>query len=375
MNGSDSSTTCSGSSMRDAVVVPDHGRAGLPVGLEGEVPVAPGEGGIGQALPQLLGRGADVGGVDERVAWGVDIGGSSSARLEVGQGFGPAAVVVADPPIGDLVDRGGVEVVQLLPAVAHGGHQAGDLEDRPGACSPTGGPCPARRRARAGSGRCGPGGCRAACAGWGRPGPGRRRRGRGRVRASTPPADLELARDRAWPGRPRGRDFSPSRKYAHLVEQWAWNGTGSRQPALVNRTTVSPSAWSSSKVKVVSSHSSGPSTQRHTTRSGVTCSTAMVTTGSGRPKQNGHLAAFAGVAFDVTGPPGAEAVEGGQGVVHLGLGCVDADAVPDVGHGLLQSVRGLGRRLRGESCSRLAAFMMRSQLAACQPRIRTADPG
>ena len=41
------------------------GRSGLPVGLEGQTPVAPGEGRVGQPAPELFRRGADEGGVHE----------------------------------------------------------------------------------------------------------------------------------------------------------------------------------------------------------------------------------------------------------------------------------------------------------------------
>src|SRR5262249_54824270 len=50
---------------------------------------------------------------------------------------------------------------------------------------------------------------------------------------------------------------------------------------------------------------------------------------------------------------------GGEGAVHVLLGGGDADAVVDVDHGEL---RGSGKK-----GSRLAACMMRSQMAACQP--------
>ena len=92
-------------------------------------PVARGERGIGQSLPHPLGRGPDVGAVDEgRAVVGVHRGPVLQCRLEIGQGFGPRPVVVVDPAVRDVVDGCGVEVVELLPPPAQRGDEAGRLE-------------------------------------------------------------------------------------------------------------------------------------------------------------------------------------------------------------------------------------------------------
>jgi hypothetical protein len=110
-----------------------QGRSGLPVGLPGDIPVALGEGGIRQPLPEPLGRGADVGRVDKfwlahrlwlahrRVLQG---------SLQVRERVHAPRVVVVDPAFGDLADRGRVEVVQLFAASPEDGHEAGGLQDR-----------------------------------------------------------------------------------------------------------------------------------------------------------------------------------------------------------------------------------------------------
>ena len=116
------------------------GRALLPVAGHGDAarggmaPVAGGERRIGQSLPDALGRGPDVGAVDEGGSLAVVLGrvhGSRGlqCRLEIGQGLGPGPVVAVDPAVGDVVDGGGVEVVQLLPPLPQCRDQPGRLED------------------------------------------------------------------------------------------------------------------------------------------------------------------------------------------------------------------------------------------------------
>jgi len=50
--------------------------------------------------------------------------------LEIRECADPRLVVPANPPVGDGVDRLGIQVVQLLPAVPHGGDQVRLFQDR-----------------------------------------------------------------------------------------------------------------------------------------------------------------------------------------------------------------------------------------------------
>ena len=105
-----------------------EGGAGLPVRLHGHAaPVALGEGRLGQRLPELLGRGADIGGVDEL---GLVHRSVLQGSFQAGQGVHPLLVVLADPALGDFADGRGVEVVVLLPAAADRGHEVGRFQDR-----------------------------------------------------------------------------------------------------------------------------------------------------------------------------------------------------------------------------------------------------
>jgi hypothetical protein len=112
---------------RHTILLPGHRRPHRPIRLEGDAPVSPGEGGIGQRLPESFRCGVDVGRVDEP---GVANGFSLQSCLQVGERAHPLAVVPVDPALGDGVDRRGVEVVQLLPATPERGHQAARLQYR-----------------------------------------------------------------------------------------------------------------------------------------------------------------------------------------------------------------------------------------------------
>jgi hypothetical protein len=93
---------------------PEHRGPDLPVRRRAAAAVvAPDEGGVGERLPELLRRRADVADVDEVVGHV----GLLEGLLEIGEGLRPRPVVPPDPPVGDVVDRGGVEVVVLLASV------------------------------------------------------------------------------------------------------------------------------------------------------------------------------------------------------------------------------------------------------------------
>src|SRR5262245_15707572 len=108
------------------LLAPLHGRAGLPVRPERDAPVAEHDVGVGERGPERLGCGPDVCRVHERVGHGCCLQGG----LERGQRLRVLPVVVVDPAVGDVVDRGCVQVVQLPPALADRGDQLGPLEHR-----------------------------------------------------------------------------------------------------------------------------------------------------------------------------------------------------------------------------------------------------
>src|SRR5262249_47583995 len=56
--------------------------------------------------------------------------GALQGFLQVGECAHPIAVVVVDPPVGEVVDGRSVQVVQLLPATPQRRNQAGLLQDR-----------------------------------------------------------------------------------------------------------------------------------------------------------------------------------------------------------------------------------------------------
>ena len=125
--GSDSSTTLFGVGDRHAVVLPRDLRPHLPIRHQRESPVAPGERGIGEPLPDLLRCGVDVRRVHERAGVHRCL---LQRMFQVGQCVDSAAVVAIDPALADLVDGRGVEVVQLLATAPHRRHQVRRFEHR-----------------------------------------------------------------------------------------------------------------------------------------------------------------------------------------------------------------------------------------------------
>ncbi len=114
-SGGSISRTSPLSATRPSGIIDSPGRP-LPVGLLPRVaPILAGELGVDQRLPQLLRRRANVGHVDEsRTQPSVFF--SSSCFLRSASAREAAALELADPALGDLVDRHRVEVVQLLAA-------------------------------------------------------------------------------------------------------------------------------------------------------------------------------------------------------------------------------------------------------------------
>ena len=78
------------------------------------------------ACQSCSGSGANVRGVDELGPVHVGV---LQCSFQVCQRGDPVAVIVLNPPFGDLIDRCGIEVVQLLPAPPDGRHQMGSLQD------------------------------------------------------------------------------------------------------------------------------------------------------------------------------------------------------------------------------------------------------
>jgi hypothetical protein len=96
------------------------------------------------------------------------------------------------------------------------------------------------------------------------------------------------------------------------------------QPVWLNSSVVAPlAAGRSAKVIRVSIHAPGPWTTRHTISSGVSETTSTIATVS--------------LPSGSSRPPTGDAVGGGDQIVPAG--CVDADAVQDVGHCSFPSVR------------------------------------
>ena len=102
-------------------------RSHLPIRLERQPPMAPSGGRVGERLPESLGRRIDVGRVDELGLSHRDV---LQCSLHVREGAHSLAVVVADPALGDGIDRRDVEVVQLLSTPLDRGHQIGRLQHR-----------------------------------------------------------------------------------------------------------------------------------------------------------------------------------------------------------------------------------------------------
>ena len=176
----------------------------------------------------------------------------------------------------------------------------------------------------------------------------------GRLLRSIPAADLDVAGE--WGGLAAlEHGLQPEEEGRPLGRAVGMERHRFRQPPWVKRTTVSSPWRSSSKVNVVSIHSSGPSRQRHATRSAVTSTTSITTLGSHRrwtaacrPRRRRP-----GRRGSTRRPPR----RCGQGPVDLFLRGPDADAVPDVDHGRLPEL----------IMQPFGCLMMRSQLAACQP--------
>jgi len=109
----------------DTAVLP--GRADLPVGHVGVVPVLRGQVGVGERLPHLLGGRLDVGDVDVRRngRGGLGHGIFLCSVSDGAQGCQSWRVVRRDPALPDLVDRGGIEVVQALPPPSYDDDEVG----------------------------------------------------------------------------------------------------------------------------------------------------------------------------------------------------------------------------------------------------------
>ena len=113
-----------------------------------EVVLAP-DLGVGDRLPEALGRGADVDLEDL-------LHRALQSLLEVAEPGGPGLGVLAHPPVVDEPDRDGVQEVELLPAPPPRDDEAGLLEQLAGASSPRSGSSRSAPRARPASAR--PGG-------------------------------------------------------------------------------------------------------------------------------------------------------------------------------------------------------------------------
>ena len=88
--------------------------------------------GVGDRLPDLLGARLDVDLVElPGLGRGRGHGGSSflEHRLEVGERRRPLAGVLADPAVGDQLDRDGIEEVELLATGAPGHDHPRSLQD------------------------------------------------------------------------------------------------------------------------------------------------------------------------------------------------------------------------------------------------------